>query len=105
MANKTSKSTRYVILRKSDANPPLFSILGEVAATSAASALRHLVTEVGNYVAVPSRSFTPVNVSVRIPEPVLVISNDSQKPSPETSVATAAQVMRDELEPRELSRA
>lgn len=58
----TSKGTRYVVLRETDAG--LWENVGATVATSSDAALRITAKETGSYVAVPARSFTQTQVTV-----------------------------------------
>lgn len=100
MADKPSKTTRYVVLA-ADGN--VFAKVGEAEASSANGAIKHVVTAAGDYVAIPERSFQIVPVAVEIPEPKFIIGAPAAEEAvPERKiddkVATAAREMREELE-------
>lgn len=63
--SKKETGTTYVILRQSPADRPTYEWVAEATATSSLGALRAAKgLNEGTYVAVPSRSFMPVRVSL-----------------------------------------
>jgi hypothetical protein len=61
------KSTQYVVLRRSEPGEPhvVWEEAGRASAASAKAAISQVVGETaGTYVAVPARSFQPVEVTV-----------------------------------------
>jgi hypothetical protein len=77
MASSTPKARNYVVLRQMSTNQ--FSIVGSVEAESTEKAIGSLVSEEGQYVAIPSRSFTVVPVRVEQVAPKLVIGEKKEK--------------------------
>jgi hypothetical protein len=65
MTDESTATRSYVVLREEKAEGGLgYWLVGQTEAVSAIGAIRNLVEEEGTYVAVPARSFNPLEVKV-----------------------------------------